>query len=401
MYHVTWSAQQCIREVEERIVTAISQRTPPLRNHVDCHGHQIYFADVIRRSMKKIPVTILGATGTVGQRLIQLLSPHPFFEIVSLAASERSAGKRYDEVVQWKLETPIPEQAASMIIKACRPEAGEHIAFSGLDSAVAGEIELAYAKAGCAVLSNAKNHRMEEDVPLVFPEINPDHLGLLAVQKKRREFSTGCIVTNSNCAIMSFVPVLYVLDRHFGVTDVAVVTLQAISGAGYPGVPSLDILGNIVPFIKDEEEKIQSEPLKILGRFENDSITPSPIRISASVNRVPVIDGHLASISVKFRNRPTAADIHTHLEQFRGLPQKLKLPLAPERPIIVHRDPSRPQPRLDANADKGMAVSVGRIRPCNVMDFKMTCLVHNTIRGAAGAAILNAELLTAQSYLKP
>lgn len=348
----------------------------------------------------KIPVTILGATGTVGQRLIQLLHTHPFFRIESLAASEKSAGKRYGDAVQWKLDFPLPDDIASMTVRSCVPDDEARVAFSGLDSSVAGEIELAYAKAGYAVLSNAKNHRMIDDVPLIYPEINADHLRLLAVQKKRREWANGCIVTNSNCSIMSFLPVLHVLDRHYGVIQASVVTMQAISGAGYPGVPSLDILGNIVPFIKDEEEKIQTEPLKILGRFENDRIVFSPIRISASVNRVPVLDGHLASLSVTLRDRPPIEDMLRQFENFRGVPQELDLPLAPKRPIIVHRDPTRPQPRLDAGADKGMAVSVGRVRPCDVFGYKMTCLVHNTLRGAAGAAVLNAELLYAQSYLK-
>lgn len=349
--------------------------------------------------MSKIPVTILGATGTVGQRLIQLLDQHPFFEIASLAASEKSTGRKFGEIVQWKLDSPIPSSVVHRVVQNCRPGIEGRVAFSGLDSAVAGTIEAEFAKSGYAVVSNAKNYRMEADVPLIYPEINPDHLKLIPLQKQNRTWS-GCIVTNSNCSLMAFLPVLHVLDRSFGVSEMSVVTLQAISGAGYPGVASLDIVGNVVPFIKDEEEKIETEPLKILGHLENDRVMPSPIRITASVNRVPVVDGHLASLSVRLKSKPSTDELIHHLESFRGVPQDLELPLAPKQPIHVHRDPSRPQPRLDVGLDKGMAVSVGRIRPCNVMDYKMTCLVHNTIRGAAGAAVLNAELMKAQGWIQ-
>lgn len=350
--------------------------------------------------MTKFNVAILGATGTVGQRFIQLLDKHPYFEITAVAASEKSAGKLYKDAVVWKLDTPIPASIQNMVIQDCRPAMNARIAFSGLDSSVAGEIEMDFAKHGYAVVSNSKNYRMEPDVPLIYPEINADHLALIDIQKKNRGFKDGYIVTNSNCSVMSFLPIVHVLDNSFGVERMTVVTMQAISGAGYPGVASLDILGNIVPYIGGgEEEKIQTEPLKILGKFKDRTIQYSNMRISSSVNRVPVVDGHLASVSVKLNKKTNVDDIKNLLKSFRGAPQTLQLPHAPEQPIIVHDGLDRPQPRLDINLDKGMAVSVGRIRPCEVLDYKFTCLVHNTIRGAAGAAILNAELLYAKKML--
>ncbi len=350
--------------------------------------------------MKKIKVVILGATGTVGQRFIQLLDAHPYFEISALAASEKSAGKKYKEAVHWKLDTPIPENIQDMIVQECKPGMDARVAFSGLDSSVAGEVELEFASKGYAVVSNSKNYRMEPDVPLIYPEINADHVALIAYQKKNRGFDKGFIVTNSNCSIMSFLPIIHVMDKHFGVDIMNVVTMQAVSGAGYPGVASLDILGNIVPYIGgEEEEKIQTEPLKILGQCNNGRVDFSKIRISASVNRVPVLDGHLASVSVKLRKTTSVDEVKNTLRRFTGVPQELRLPHAPDRPIIVHEEINRPQPRLDIHLDKGMAVSVGRIRPCSVLDYKFTCLVHNTIRGAAGAAILNAELLYAKRLL--
>ena len=350
--------------------------------------------------MNRIKVVILGATGTVGQRLSQLLNGHPFFEITEVAASEKSAGKKYGDAVTWKLDTSIPESIGNLTVRECKPLMNARVAFSGLDSSVAGEVEMDFAKNGFAVVSNSKNYRMEPDVPLIYPEINADHTELIGIQKKNRGFDKGFIVTNSNCSIMSFLPIIHVMDTYFGVDRMTVVTMQAISGAGYPGVASLDILGNIVPHIGgDEEDKIQKEPLKILGKLNNGKVIDSQIRISASVNRVPVLDGHLASVSVKLKKKTSIEEIKERLRTFRGVPQDLKLPHAPERPIIVHEEIDRPQPRLDIHLDKGMAVSVGRIRPCDVLDYKFTCLVHNTIRGAAGAAILNAELLYAKNLL--
>ncbi|MBX7150038.1 aspartate-semialdehyde dehydrogenase [bacterium] len=350
--------------------------------------------------MNKIKAAVLGATGIVGQRFIQLLDHHPFFEITALAASEKSAGKKYGDIVQWKLDTPIPERIADMTVQSCEPSLDARIAFSGLDSSVAGEIELDFASHGYAVVSNSKNYRMAEDVPLIYPEINADHLALIDVQKKNRGFKDGFIITNSNCSIMAFLNIIHVLDRNFGVEKMTAVTMQAISGAGYPGVASMDVLGNIVPFVGgEEEEKIRTEPLKILGKLNKERIEFSKIVISPSVNRVPVLDGHLASVSVKLKKTTTVDEIKQRLRTFKSVPQELELPLAPKRPIIVHEEINRPQPRLDIHLEKGMAVSVGRIRPCEVLDFKFTCLVHNTIRGAAGAAVLNAELLYAKKLL--
>ncbi len=348
----------------------------------------------------KIPVVILGATGTVGQRFIQLLEQHPYFDIVALCASEKSAGKKYGSITSWKLDTPIPKNVSEMTVLPCEPTMEAGIAFSGLDSSVAGEIELRFARAGFAVVSNAKNYRMEPDVPLVFPEINADHLSLIPFQKKNRGFDRGFIVTNSNCSVMTFLPIIHVLDTYFGVERMNVVTMQAISGAGYPGVASMDILGNIIPHVGgEEEEKIQTEPLKIWGKFENGKIRNSDIIISASVNRVPVLDGHLASVSVKLKSKFNLDEVKKQFREFRGEPQELELPLAPRNPIVVHEDVTRPQPRLDILLEKGMATSVGRLRVCPVLDLKFTCLVHNTIRGAAGAAVLNAELLFKKNYL--
>ena len=323
--------------------------------------------------MNRIKVVILGATGTVGQRFIQLLNGHPFFEITEVAASEKSAGKKYGDAVTWKLDTPIPELIGNLTVRECKPLMNARVAFSGLDSSVAGEVEMDFAKNGFAVVSNSKNYRMEPDVPLIYPEINADHTELIGIQKKNRGFDKGFIVTNSNCSIMSFLPIIHVMDTYFGVDRMTVVTMQAISGAGYPGVASLDILGNIVPHIGgDEEDKIQKEPLKILGKLNNGKVIDSQIRISASVNRVPVLDGHLASVSVKLKKKTSIEEIKERLRTFRGVPQDLKLPHAPERPIIVHEEIDRPQPRLDIHLDKGMAVSVGRIRPCDVLVYKLT-----------------------------
>lgn len=349
--------------------------------------------------MNKIRVVILGATGTVGQRFVQLLDGHPWFEVAALAASDKSAGKQYRDAVSWKLDSPLPAYAASMVVTQCNPELDGRLAFSGLDASVAGDIEHSFAKAGYAVVSNSKNFRLEEDIPLVYPEINADHLALIETQKIQRGFKDGFIVTNSNCSVMAFLPAIHVLEKLVGVESMTVTTMQAISGAGYPGVASMDVLGNVIPFIKDEEQKIQTEPLKILGRLQGNRIEPSHLRISASVNRVPVQDGHLASVSVKLKNKAAIPDIIAALRSFQGVPQQLILPLAPQRPIIVHDLPDRPQPRMDILLEKGMAVSIGRIRKCDVLDYKFTGLVHNTIRGAAGAAVLNAELLFAKDLL--
>jgi aspartate-semialdehyde dehydrogenase len=346
----------------------------------------------------KIPVGVLGATGAVGQKFIALLEKHPWFEVTEVAASERSAGKPYATAASWKQKTPIPQSVRDLEVKPCSPGLDCRIVFSGLDASVAGEVEDAFAKAGYVVLSNSRNHRMDADVPLVIPELNSDHLGVIALQRRNRA-SDGFIVTNSNCSTMFLAMALGPLHREFGVEKVFVATLQAVSGGGYPGVPSLDILGNVIPYIGGEEEKMEIETRKILGRFDGQRIELADFAVSAHCNRVAVEDGHTESVSVKLGRSTSAAEIAALLESFTGPPQKLGLPTAPEHPIIVCKAQDRPQPRFDVEQAGGMAALVGRLRPCPLLDFKFTVLGHNTIRGAAGASILNAELLKAQGFL--
>ena len=346
----------------------------------------------------RIPVAVLGATGSVGQRFIQLLEHHPWFRIHEVVASERSAGKRYGEAADWRLESLMPTAASALEVKPLGTELESRLLFSGLDSSVAGEAEDDYANRGCAVISNSRNHRMDDDVPLLIPEINAEHLGAIETQRKRRG-ANGYIVTNPNCSVIGLAMALAPIERAFGIDAVQTTTMQAISGAGYAGVASYAILDNVIPFIGGgEEEKIEKEPRKILGKWSG-SFEDAPMEISAQVNRVATIDGHLMTISLKLRNRASIDDIRTALESFEGEPQRLGLPFAPKRPIHYIDAPDRPQPRLDRDRERGMAVSVGRLRPCNVLDVRLVALVHNTIRGAAGAAILNAELLKARNLL--
>ena len=344
--------------------------------------------------MKKIQIGVLGATGIVGQKFIRLLEDHPLFSVSELVASERSAGKKYAEAVAWKQETPIPTDVARMIVKPLSAELSSSLLFSGLDSSVAGDAEAAYAAAGHTVLSNSSNHRMDSDVPLIIPEINPDHFELVKHQQ-----GPGAIITNSNCSTMFLAMVLAPLDRRFGVEAVHVTTMQAISGAGYPGVASMDILGNVIPYIRNEEEKMEEEVAKILGKLDDDHVEAHPMTISAQCNRVPVLDGHMQALSVKFAESATVDEVKLTLLAFEGLPQERALPTAPQRPIIVMEQPDRPQPARDVWLENGMSAVVGRIRPCNILDFKMIVLGHNTVRGAAGAAILNAETYHALGYL--
>ncbi len=348
--------------------------------------------------MDKIKVGILGATGIVGQRFVQLLENHPWFEIAELVASEQSAGKNYAQSCKWQLSTPMPENVKSIKVKTLDHEFRCRILFSALNSTVASKVEAKFAASGFAVISNASAFRMENDVPLLIPEVNPGHLELLPIQKKKRGFSAGFIVTNPNCSTIPLAMVLHALEQKFSVKKVIATTMQAISGAGYPGLPSLDILGNVIPHISGEEEKIETETKKILGKISQAAISPADIPISAQVNRVPVQDGHLLSLSIELTEKATIEEIRKTLSSFRALPQELNLPTAPENPIIVFDQKDRPQPKLDANAGKGMSVVAGNIRPCPVLDFKMTILAHNTIRGAAGAAILNAELVRMKEY---
>lgn len=336
---------------------------------------------------KKIPVAILGATGSVGQRFIELLENHPWFEIVALAASERSVGKTYGEVVRWLMSKPLTKKIAAMPVVPCVPDLPCRLVFSALDSSVAGEIEKQFSEAGYFVVSNASNHRMDPQVPLLIPEVNAFHVEALKNQK-----SIGRIVTNPNCCVIGLALALKPLHERFGIESMQVVTMQAISGAGYPGVASLDIMDNIVPYIHSEEKKLEEEPLKILGDYKDGQFVPARIRISAQCNRVPVTDGHTECISLKFKNKPTRDQI---IEAWKGYSQAIdnQLPTSPQQLIQYHEENHFPQPKLHRNIDKGMAVSIGRLRECPLFDYKFVLLSHNTIRGAAGGALLCAEYL--------
>jgi len=346
----------------------------------------------------KTPVGILGATGTVGQRFIQLLERHPWFEVVWLAASDRSAGKLYTEACRWRLNTPLPTPIASMKVSPATPEGAPKLIFAALDSHAATELEPKFADAGCAVVSNSSSFRTQADVPLVIPEVNGDHIELLRTQAWYKK-NGGFIVTNPNCSAIGLVMALCPLHHRFGVEKVFVATMQAVSGAGYPGVASLDILGNVIPYIAGEEQKMEAESRKLLGKLNGNSIVPADVTVSAHCNRVPVEDGHTESVSIKLARQAQSEEIIAAWNEFRCLAQKLKLPSAPEQPVIYDPAPDRPQPRLDINRGAGMSAVVGRLRPCNLFDWRFTVLSHNTIRGAAGAALLNGELLKAQGYI--
>ncbi|CAG0940121.1 aspartate-semialdehyde dehydrogenase [Anaerolineae bacterium] len=348
--------------------------------------------------MSKLPVAILGATGLVGQRLIQLLAEHPWFEISALAASDNSAGKKYGDAVNWHLPIAIPEVVRGMIVKPCEPPMDAALIFSSLPSDVAGAVEENFANAGYLVSSNASNHRMDADVPLVIPEVNWQHLDLVRVQQARRK-NKGAIVCNPNCSTIHITLALKPLDDAFGLRRVIVTTMQALSGAGFPGVASLDVIDNVIPFIGGEEAKLETEPLKILGKLANDRVSNANIRISASCNRVATQDGHLEAASVEFVNKPQLDQLRRTMIEFTAEPQALGLPSAPAHPIVVRDEADRPQPRLDRDEGRGMASVVGRIRACNVLDYKFLVLGHNTIRGAAGGTLLNAELLVAKKFV--
>lgn len=343
-----------------------------------------------------IDVGVLGATGMVGQQFVARLARHPWFKVTWLAASERSEGKRYADAAPWRLATPMPDACAGLTVDACDPGKGPKIVFSALDAKAADQFEHAFAAAGHVVLSNARTYRMDPLVPLLIPEVNAEHLSLLPDQRKAKGWS-GAVVTNPNCATVVLAMALAPL-RPFGIRRVSVTTLQAVSGAGYPGVASLDILGNIIPFIGGgEEEKIETETLKILGT----ATTPLAAIVSAQVTRVPVIDGHTAAVSVELESKPSVDDMVRAMRAFTGKPQALKLPTAPNPPLVVLDGDTRPQPRLDVDRGDGMTVSVGRVRACRVLTHRFVALGHNTIRGAAGASILNAELMHAEGMLTP
>jgi aspartate-semialdehyde dehydrogenase len=351
------------------------------------------------RHMQRQKIGILGATGMVGQRFIQLLEKHPWFEVAWLAASDKSSGKLYGDAAKWKLDTTLPKRIAEMPVSPASPEGPPKIIFAALDADIARELEPKFAAAGCAVISNSSAFRMQEDVPLVIPEVNADHLGLLETQAWRKQ-SGGYIVTNPNCSAIGLVLALKPLEERFGIESLFVSTMQAVSGAGYPGVPSLDIMGNVVPFIKNEEEKMEEETLKLLGKLAGKRVQPLDARVSAHCNRVPVEDGHTESVSLKLRSKATREEILAAWEDFTPL-SGLHLPTAPKQPVEFEAALDRPQPRLDRMRGAGMAATVGRLRPCSLLDWKFTVLSHNTIRGAAGAALLNAELLATLGKLDP
>ena len=344
-------------------------------------------------------IGILGATGMVGQRFIQLLENHPWFEVAWLAASDRSSGKPYGEAVRWKLDTPLPDRIAKMPVSPADPEGAPRVIFAALDTDIARELEPKFAAAGCAVISNSSAFRMQEDVPLVIPEVNAEHLPLVERQSWRKE-SGGYIVTNPNCSAIGLVLALKPIVERFGIEAIFVSTMQAISGAGYPGVASMDILGNVVPYIKSEEEKMQAETLKLLGRLNGTVVEPLPAKMSAHCNRVAVEDGHTESVSIKLGRKATREELLAAWAEFTPLRGR-DLPTAPAQPVEFLPQEDRPQPRLDRMRGHGMAASVGRLRPCTLLDWKFTVLSHNTIRGAAGAALLNAELLVSLGKLDP
>jgi len=343
-------------------------------------------------------VGVLGATGMVGQQFVRLLDGHPWFRAAWLAASERSEGRRYADAAAWRLASPLPEAAAARTVDACVPGRGPRLVFSALDAAAATDIEPAFAAAGHIVISNARSFRMQDDVPLLIPEVNPDHLSLVEAQRTSRGWR-GAIVTNPNCSTVVLAMALAPL-RKFGIRSVVTTTLQAVSGAGYPGVPSLDIIGNVIPNIGGEEDKIETETQKILGAFANGRVTPHAAVVSAQTTRVPVIDGHTLTASVAFDRAVGPEQIAAAMEGWRGRPQELGLPSAPDRPIEHLADAFRPQPRLDVDRGNGMTISVGRIRRCPLLGIKFVAMGHNTVRGAAGAALLNAELMAAEGLLE-
>ncbi|MGA2206125.1 MAG: aspartate-semialdehyde dehydrogenase [Terracidiphilus sp.] len=351
----------------------------------------------------KYPIGILGATGMVGQRYIQLLENHPWFEVAWLAASDRSSGKPYGEAAKWRLDTPLPERVAKMVVSPAEPDAAPKILFASVDAAIASEMEPRFAAAGCAVISNSSAFRMAPNVPLVLPEVNADHLQMIEEQPWRKA-SGGFIVTNSNCSAMGLVLALKPVEERFGIEQIFVTTMQAVSGAGYPGVASMDILDNVIPFIGGEEEKMETETLKLLGSLDGHAVTPLAAKMTAHCNRVAVVDGHTECVSIKLGKKlgreVRREDILAAWSEFKPL-AGLGLPFAPQQPIQWVEQNDRPQPRLDRNRGKGMTVTVGRLRPCNVLDWKFVLLSHNTVRGAAGATILNAEMLASLGKLEP
>ncbi len=347
--------------------------------------------------MESIEVGILGGTGMVGQHFIRFLQGHPWFKLTWLGASDRSAGKKLSHAAAWRLEGEAPESAANLTVSESKPANAPQLVFSAMDASVATEIEREFAQAGHVIVSNSRNHRMEPDVPLIVPEINPGHLSIIPLQQKNRGWK-GMIVTNPNCSTVALTMALAPL-KHFGLERIVAATMQAVSGAGYPGVPSMDIIGNVVPFIGSEEEKMQQETQKILGQVSGDELRPLNARVSAHCNRVAVVDGHTVAASIEFSRKPSLDDVREAIRTFRGVPQERNLPSAPCTPVIYMPQQDRPQPRRDAARENGMAVFVGRLRECPVLDLKFVACAHNAIRGAAGAAVLNAELMVSQGLV--
>ena len=345
----------------------------------------------------RIPVGILGATGMVGQHFVKFLQNHPWFEIAWLGASDRSAGKPYREATSWRLDGTMPAGVQAFQVQECKPVSAPRLVFSAMDASVATEIERDFAQAGHVVVSNSRNHRMEPDVPLLIPEVNPEHLKIIPQQQRKRGWK-GQIATNPNCSTIVLAMALAPL-KQFGITRVIATTMQAISGAGYPGVASMDINANVIPYIGGEEEKMQQETQKILGDFTGEGLRPLNAKVSAHCNRVPVVDGHTVTVSVEFDRKPSKDEIIRALTNYRSVPQERKLPSAPPQPVMYMEENDRPQPRRDVERERGMAVFVGRLRECPVLDYKFIALGHNTIRGAAGAAVLNAELMYTEGLL--
>ncbi len=346
----------------------------------------------------RIPVGVLGGTGMVGQHFIKFLRNHPWFEVTWVGASDRSAGKPYAEATAWRLDGDMPPAMRNIVVNESKPGNGApRLMFSAMDASVATEIERAFAQAGHVVVSNSKNHRMDPDVPLLVPEVNADHLQIIPLQQRNRGWK-GQIATNPNCSTIVLTMALAPF-KQFGIRKVLVTTMQAISGAGYPGVASMDINANVIPYIGGEEEKMQQETQKILGSFGGDRITPLDAKVSAHCNRVPVVDGHMVAVSMELEQKPTRDEAIRAINEFRGVPQQRELPSAPAQPVVYMDAQDRPQPRRDVERENGMTVFVGRLRECPVLDLKFMALGHNTIRGAAGAAVLNAELMYSEGLL--
>jgi aspartate-semialdehyde dehydrogenase len=347
---------------------------------------------------ERIPVSILGATGTVGQKFVRLLADHPWFEVAALAASSTSAGKAYQDVVRWREPVPLPRSAGAMIVRDCIPPLPGRIVFSAVDAEAAGTIERGFASAGATVVTNTRTHRMDPDVPLLIPEVNPDHLALVDCQRESRGWM-GSILANPNCSTAALALALAPLHRAFGIERLVISTMQAVSGAGYPGVPSLDIVGNVIPHIMGEEEKIERESRKILGTLSAGAVEPAEFAVSVHSNRVAVVDGHMATVSVGFSRRVKPEEAAEAIRRFKGPDHVERLPSSPTPPVELDARIDHPQPRLDVDRGNGMTVTVGRLRPCPVLDLRMVVLGHNTVRGAAGQGIQIAELLVANERL--